>query len=85
MSYALLFSDHGYAVYHHEQAQFKALQQELEQLKQQRELLAQSILRLRHEPQALEDLVHRELGYVYPDEYMLIMPADLSAVKESGK
>jgi len=27
-------------------------------------------------------LVHRELGYVYPDEYMVIMPEERS---EEGK
>lgn len=47
---------------------------ELEGLKLERERLAKDILRLRNDPKALEELVHRELGYVYPDEYMLIMP-----------
>lgn len=47
---------------------------ELEGLKAEREKLAKEILRLRNDPRALEELVHRELGYVYPDEYMLIMP-----------
>ncbi|MBL4759424.1 MAG: septum formation initiator family protein [Mariprofundaceae bacterium] len=74
MSYDLIFSDHGYLIYRAEQQQVQDLQVQLETLKQQREKLAQDILRLRHDPKALEDLVHRDLGYLYPDEFMMIMP-----------
>ena len=74
MVYDLVFSDHGYLVYRNEQQQVQVLQLQLEQLKQQRERLAQDILRLRNDPKALEDLVHQNLGYLYPDEFMMIMP-----------
>lgn len=74
MTYNLVFSEHGYFVYRAEQQQLQTLQLELNALKQQREQLAQDILRLRHDPKALEDLVHRNLGYLYPDEFMIIMP-----------
>jgi len=74
MVYDLVFSTHGYLVYRTEKQQLQALQLELETLKQQREQLAQDILRLRNDPKALEDLVHRDLGYLYPDEFMIIMP-----------
>jgi len=60
-----------------------ALKTQLQQLKAQHEALAKKILRLRHDPQALEDMVHQELGYVYPDEYILIMPDDEMQVRES--
>jgi len=80
MSYDLVFSKHGYLVYRAEQQQLQSLQLQLQQLKQQREILAQNILRLRHDPKALEDLVHRDLGYLYPDEFMMIMPE-----KQTGK
>jgi len=81
MGYELTFSEHGYRVYESEKAQLEELRQELETLKKQREHLAQEILRLRNDPKALEELVHRELGYVYPDEYMLIVPEK----KEGGE
>jgi len=84
MLYDLVFSDHGYLVYRTEQQQVQALQLELEQLKQQRETLAQDILRLRNNPKALEDLVHQNLGYLYPDEFMMIMP-DKNAGKGAQK
>jgi len=80
MAYDLVLSEHGYLVYRAEQQQLQVLQSELETLKQQRETLAQDILRLRHDPKALEDLVHRDLGYLYPDEFMMIMPD-----KKTGK
>lgn len=82
MGYELIFSEHGYLVYESEHAQLEQLQQELKVLKAQRERLAQEILRLRNDPNALEELVHRELGYVYPDEYMLILPEQ---PKKEGK
>jgi len=80
MTYDLIFSEHGYLVYRAEQLQVQDLQAQLMALKQQREKLAQDILRLRHDPKALEDLVHRDLGYLYPDEFMMIMPD-----KKTGK
>jgi len=80
MSYDLIFSEHGYLVYRVEQQDLQDLQAKLGILKQQREQLAQDILRLRHDPKALEDLVHRDLGYLYPDEFMMIMPD-----KKTGK
>jgi len=80
MTYDLIFSHHGYLVYRAEQQQVQDLQQQLKVLKQQRETLAQNILRLRNDPKALEDLVHQNLGYLYPDEFMMIMPD-----KKTGK
>ncbi len=84
MGYSLVFSDHGYLVYRKEQQGLSGLQTEVVKLRQQREKLAREILRLRHDPKALEELVHRELGYVHPDEYMLILPEG-SGVKREGK
>lgn len=74
MSWELILSDHGYRVYQDERAQLEKLEVELKALKVKREWLAKEILRFRNDPAALEELVHRELGYVYPDEYMLIIP-----------
>jgi len=74
MGWNLVLSDHGYLVYRHEAEQLQTLRKQVTSLKQQRERMAQEVLRLRHDPEALEGLVHRELGYVYPDEFMLIMP-----------
>jgi len=74
MVYNLVLSDHGYLVYRKEKQQLSILQAEVDKLRQQREKLAKEVLRLRHDPKALEELVHRELGYVHPDEYMLILP-----------
>lgn len=74
MSWELILSDHGYRVYQSERAQLEKLEEQLRALKVKREWLAKEILRFRDDPAALEELVHRELGYVYPDEYMLIIP-----------
>jgi len=76
MTYDLVFSDHGYLVYLQEQKTYEGLKQEVEALRKKRERLAREVLRLRNDPDALEELAHRELGYVYKDEFMLIMPAE---------
>jgi len=82
MIYELVFSNHGYLVYRHEQQELMDLQAQAKQLKKQRQNLASRILQLRHDPKALENLAHQRLGYVYPDEYILIMPDEKQA-KES--
>jgi len=74
MGYDLLFSDHGYMVYRQEKQQLQVLKDDISKMRRQRENLAREILRLRNDPKALEELAHRELGYVYPDEYIVIMP-----------
>jgi cell division protein FtsB len=74
MSYDLVFSDHGYRVYRQERQQLEALRSEVARLRVEREQVAREILRLRNDPKALEELAHRELGYVYPDEMIVIMP-----------
>jgi len=72
MLWGLVFSDHGYLVYQQEAAQVHQLEDELVAVKAERERLAREVLRLRNDPEALEELIHRELGYVHPDEYMVI-------------
>jgi len=74
MIWDLLFSGHGYFVYHGEEQKLEKLSQEIEQLQAEKEVLKSQILRLREDPKTLEEVIHRELGYVYPDEYMLIVP-----------
>ena len=74
MGYDLLLSDHGYRVYREERQQLATLREEIARLRAQRERVARQILRLRNDPKALEELAHRELGYVYPDEYIVVMP-----------
>ncbi len=76
MTWDLVWSKHGYLVYRAEHAEVLRLREKMDAMQQQREKLAEEILHLRKDPKALEDLVHRELGYVYPDEYMLIVPPD---------
>jgi len=82
MIWDLLFSDHGYFVFKQEQQQLRQLQHELNQLKAEQARLKAEIIRLREDPRTLEEVIRRELGYVYPDEYMLIMPEEQAAQAE---
>ncbi|MDQ6962267.1 MAG: septum formation initiator family protein [Mariprofundaceae bacterium] len=72
--YEVTFSDQGYLAYQEEQKQLKILQKDVEILQQQHDQLAKEIIYIRESPYALEALIHSELGYVYPNEYVLIMP-----------
>jgi len=83
MTYQLVFSKHGYFVYQQELQQMRQWEQQASDLKQQRETMVRRILQLRHNPKALEHLAHQRLGYVYPDEYILIMPDEKLQAKES--
>jgi len=74
MIWDLLFSDHGYFVYREEYKQQQILEVEIHKLQAEKENLNAKIINLRENPKALEEVIHRELGYVYPDEYMLILP-----------
>jgi len=85
MSWNLVFSGHGYLVYRQEVAQVKQLETKITALKDQRERLAKEVLRLRDDPEALEELIHKELGYVHPDEYMVIRPANKGIVHHGEK
>jgi len=84
MGWNLLFSDHGHMVYREEVRKLEQLKSEITSLKNDRERLAREILRLRNDPDALEQLVHEELGYVHSDEFMLVMPEE-SGVKREEK
>jgi cell division protein FtsB len=85
MLWSLIFSEHGYLVYREEAAAVQQLRDELAALKDERERLAREVLRLRDDPAALEELIHRELGYVHPDEYMVIMPERAAATGHGAK
>jgi len=74
MVWALLFSDHSYRTYRHDQAQSLKLKQQIAELQQQREQLAKEILRLRNDPKEQERVIHERLGYVHPDEYIVLHP-----------
>ena len=74
MLWDLTFSEHGYFVFKQEKEQEAQLMVEIEALRARKAQLNAEIILLRDDPRALEEMIHRELGYVYPDEYMLIIP-----------
>ncbi len=74
MSWDLIFSDHGYFVYQDEYHLQQKLEADIKILEAEKRKVKQNIIQLRENPKVLEEVIHRELGYVYPDEYMLIMP-----------
>ncbi len=74
MAWDVVFSKHGYFVFQAEKEAKQSLQLDIQRLKAEKERLQKRIIRLREDPKALEEVIHKELGYVYPDETMIIMP-----------
>ncbi|MDQ7003733.1 MAG: septum formation initiator family protein [Ghiorsea sp.] len=74
MFWDLTFSEHGYFVFQQEKETMLQLQKDIKSLQIEKVRLQKEIIRLREEPEALEFLIRQELGYVYPDETMIIMP-----------
>jgi|UPI000369721B cell division protein FtsB len=73
LAYSVLFSEHGLPSYLEETHTLRLLNIDLHQVQNEREALAKRIVLLRDDRNYLESVVRRELGYVYPDEYVLIL------------
>jgi len=73
LAFELIMSKQGYLVYQKEKQQLQQLQQETQKMQAYHDKLAKEVIYIREDSHALEALVHSELGYVYPDEYVLIM------------
>jgi len=85
MLWDLIFSKHGYFVLEQEKQELQQTNADIEALKAEKKSLQQEVIRLREDPKALEEVIHRELGYVYPDETMIIMPKQQSKEDEVKK
>ncbi|MDX8387873.1 MAG: septum formation initiator family protein [Ghiorsea sp.] len=83
MIWDVLLSDHGYFVFKGEHKQQQVLESEIESFTKAKQKLKADIIELRENPKTLEQVIHKELGYVYPDEYMLIMPENKQALSTS--
>ena len=73
LAFELIMSEQGYLAYQEEKQQLHRMQQEIVKIQAHVDSLAKEIIYIRDNPHALEALIHSELGYVYPDEYVLIM------------
>jgi len=73
LAYSVLLSKHGLPSYLEETQVLRLLQIDLQHVQSEREAIAKRIVLLRDDPNYLESVVRRELGYVYPDEYVLIL------------
>jgi cell division protein FtsB len=85
MLWDLVFSKHGYFVLEQEKQELYQISQDIQALKAEKKRLQQEVIRLREDPEALEEVIHQELGYVYPDETMIIMPEPQSKEGEVKK
>jgi len=72
-AYSVFLSHHGLPMYWQEKQELELLKLDLQQIQNQREDLAKRILLLRHDRAYLESVIRSELGYVYPDEYVLMI------------
>ncbi|MDQ6975141.1 MAG: septum formation initiator family protein [Mariprofundaceae bacterium] len=73
LAYSVFLSQHGLPTYWKEKQVLDLLKLDLQEVQAKREDLAKRILLLRHNNTYLESVIRSELGYVYPDEYILMM------------
>lgn len=78
LTYSVFLSNHGLPSYWKEKQELNLLQLDLQQVRAEREELAKRILLLRHDRIYLESVIRSELGYVYPDEYVLMIKTEHS-------
>lgn len=74
--YDLIVSPQGLLAYFEEVREVESLKQEIAELKAERTRLVHEISRLRNDPKTIEELIHKELGYVHPDELIVIVPRE---------
>lgn len=85
LAHSVFLSDHGLQAYQKEKKGMQLLQLEAKHAQANREDLARRILLLRDNRAYQEEVVRHELGFVYPNEYMIIMNEGSSSADSPQK
>lgn len=76
VQYLLWFGDQGLVRWRQTQKQYLAVKEDVRLAEERIQLLKDEILSLEKEPVILEEVARRELGMVYPDEIIFIVPKE---------
>ncbi|MEO5338944.1 MAG: septum formation initiator family protein [Magnetococcus sp. MYC-9] len=76
VQYLLWFGDQGLVRWRQTQKQYQLLLEDIRLAEQRIQRVKDEILLLEKNPVALEEVARRELGMVYPDEILFIVPKE---------
>ncbi|MDX8377611.1 MAG: septum formation initiator family protein [Mariprofundales bacterium] len=82
LAWSLLFSDVGYSNYNKEKKQLAVIQARIAQYEQSKLHFRNEIDALRNDSEVIESYIRRKLGYVYPDEYVLMIQPPVTDPQE---
>ena len=74
MAYHVVFGANGMMVYQHKRAEYRKLEQDMEQLRRENERLAGRIKALKSDPAAVEKEAREQLRYARPGEKVYVLP-----------
>lgn len=81
LAYHVVFGANGMMAWEHKRAEYRQLQQQIDDLQKQNEQLAEHIKALKSDPQAIEKEAREQLRYARPGEVIYVVPADKPAPK----
>jgi cell division protein FtsB len=85
VGYHAVFGANGMVVYHKKRAEYRAQQQQFEELQKQNDRLAQENRGLKTDPAAIEREARQQLHYTKPGEVVLVPPPSSAPQSEQPK
>lgn len=76
VQYLLWFGDQGLVRWRQTQKQYFLVREDVRLVEERNQKLKDEILLLEREPAVLEEVARRDLGMVYPDEILFIVPEE---------
>ena len=76
LAWHVVFGANGMVAWEHKRAEYRQLQQQIDDLQKQNQQLAEHIKALKSDPQAIEKEAREQLRYARPGEVIYVMPAD---------
>ena len=74
LAYHVLFGANGMVAWEHKRAEYRQLQQQIDDLQKQNQQLSEHIKALKSDPQAIEKEAREQLRYARPGEVIYLMP-----------
>lgn len=76
LAYHVVFGHNGMVAYQQKRAEYKQLEQQIQQLQGENGQLSDRIKALKSDPQAIEKEAREQLRYTRPGEVVYVLPAD---------
>lgn len=81
LAYHVVFGANGMMAWEHKRAEYRQLQQQIDDLQKQNQQLEGHIKALKSDPAAIEKEAREQLRYVRPGEVIYVVPPDKPAAK----